>query len=92
MGKKKGGKSKGYESKGERPNVSKWCTKTMRREYMQDNLSRTLNQIDAWLKGKNVMVKVANNGADAKKHPFIRVPANQVWGNPTAKYSIKSSD
>jgi hypothetical protein len=92
MGKKKGGKSNGYISKGERPNVSKSLTKAMRREYMANSLLRIINQQKAWRQGKRVMLTVPNTGGDAKKMPFIRVPATEVWGDPkNSSYRMKIS-
>jgi len=79
MGKKKGGKSSGYQSKGERSNVSRWSKKAMRKEYMAKTFTRTLNQIDAWLNGKNVVVTIANPNTNETNKRFIRVNAKQAW-------------
>jgi hypothetical protein len=80
MGKKKGGKSSGYQSKGERPNVSKWCTKAMRRDYLANNLLRALNQLTAHKNNKRVMVTIPNPNTNETNKRFIRVPTYQVWG------------
>ena len=80
-----------YTSKGERPNVSKNTQKSMRRDYMSDPLQRLSNQVAAWKAGKNVMLTVPNKGGDAKKMPFVRVNAREVWGNPTNGYMMKQA-
>lgn len=89
MARKKKSSGKNYTSKGERPNVRKDVTKALRREYMADGLLRVLNQQKAWKQGKHVMLTVPNTGNDAKKMPFIRVPATEVWGNSKASYTMK---
>lgn len=89
MGKKKGDKSKGYQSKGERSNVSRWVKKAARKEYMANYLARSLNQINALLKGKKVMVTIPNPNTNETNKRFIRVSAKDVWKN-SSKYSMKT--
>ena len=93
MGKKKKSSGNSYTSKGERPNVSKNTRKAMRRDYIENRkLERLNNQIDAWRAGRNVMLTIPNDGGDAKKMPFIRVPATKVWGDPkNSFYKMKIS-
>ena len=89
MGKKSSGNA--YTSKGDRPNVARKTTNAMRRDYMDNPIQRLSNQIAEWKAGKNVMLTVPNTGADARKAPFVRVNAREVWGNPTTAFSMKSS-
>jgi len=92
MGKKKKSSGNSYTSKGERPNVSKNTRKAMRRDYIENRkLERLNNQIAAWKAGKNVMLTVPNKGDDAKKMPFVRVNAREVWGNPNSSYMMKQT-
>ncbi len=65
MGKATG---KHYESKGERRNVSKDIVRAMRKERKADYLQTMLNKLNAWKKGKRVLV----NGRNAR----------DVWGDP----------
>lgn len=78
MGKKKGGKSKGYTSSGVNANVDKGVRKAMRRDYMASG-DRVMNQRAAFNAGKNVVLTIPNPNASETNRPFIRVPARQVW-------------
>ena len=42
-------------------------------------LERELLKMDAWAKGKKVLLTIENPNARETKKPFIRVPAEQVW-------------
>ena len=89
MARKKGGKSSGLVSKGERPNVRKDTRKAMRRGV--SNLETMLNKYKAFKKGKNVMLTIPNPNAKANPaKPFIRVNAKDVWRNPNEVYMMKS--
>ena len=78
MGKKSSVKH--YTSKGEHKNVSRWLKKAHRRDYMENCLTqRTNNQLDAFRKGKRVMVTIENPNKNETNKKFIRVPANEVW-------------
>lgn len=70
----KGGKSKGFISAGERRNVSKKTRNAMRREYVASG-DRILNQLEAFRRGKNVMVTVPNPNKEETNKRFIRVNA-----------------
>jgi hypothetical protein len=50
----------------------------MRADNKKDIMRTMLNKLDAWKKGKNVIV---NEGGVRKK-------ANEVWGNPHRKFRI----
>lgn len=81
MAKRKGGKSKGYISQGERANVSKKMRNELRRGYMQSG-DRVVNQLKAHRAGKRVMVTIENpNKAETNKR-FIRIPASTIWRDP----------
>lgn len=80
MGKKKGGKSSGVISKGERVSINPSVTKAVRND--RTAVEKMLNKQKAWKAGRKVNLLVPNLGADAKKHPFIKVKANEVWGDP----------
>ena len=90
MARKKGGKSSGLVSKGERPNVRKDTRKAIRRGV--SNLETMLNKYKAFKKGKNVMLTIPNPNAKAEPaKPFIRVNANELWRNPNEVYMMKKS-
>ena len=88
MARKKGGKSKGFISKGEHSNVSKHTRKLMRRETTE--LQTILNKQKAFRRGKNVMLTIPNPNKGESNKPFIRVNAKEVWGNPNKVYIMKS--
>jgi len=89
MARKKGGKSSGFVSKGERPNVRKDTRKAIRRNV--SNLETMINKYNAFKKGKNVMLTIPNPNAKAEPaKPFIRVNAKEVWRNPNEVYMMKS--
>ena len=66
-----------YTSKGQRRNVSKWARKAMKKE--RTPFQDTMNKLNAWKQGKNVMLTIANPVKSETNKPFIRVPAEQVW-------------
>ena len=41
---------------------------------------RLLNQMEAWFKGKRVMLTVPNPDSTAKNARMIKLEARQVWG------------
>lgn len=43
---------------------------------------RMENQLNAWRKGRNVVLTVPNPNANETNKPFIRVNARDVWGDP----------
>ena len=89
MARKKGGKSSGLVSKGERPNVRKDTRKAIRRGV--SNLQTMLNKYKAFKKGKNVMLTIPNPNAKAEPaKPFIRVSAKEVWPDPNKSYIMKT--
>ena len=81
MAKGKRSSGKNYQSKGERPNVSRWVLNALRREYTGSS-EELLNKTRAWRAGKNVMLTIQNPDKKNTKERMIRVPAIDVWGFP----------
>ena len=77
MGKKKSRATQ--TSKGERNNVNRDVIKSLRRDYMNNDLARMKNQIAAFKRGKNVMLTVPNPNTNETNKRFIRVNAKDVW-------------
>ncbi len=69
---KKGGKSKGFISKGIHSTVNRKITNAMRSEYLQSG-DRILNQMAALRKGKDVVMTVANPNKEQTNKKFIKV-------------------
>jgi hypothetical protein len=80
MGKKKA-KSSGYVSKG----IVGHPMKTKQR----DPAARIMNQVQAWKKGKNVLLSIPSD-----KNPSImeKVPALSIWGNPKPKQATADTE
>lgn len=76
---KKGGKSSGYQSKGLVNNVNKKTKNLIRREYMASD-KRMYNQMEAFIKGKNVVLTIANPDSKQTNKPYIKVNAKELWG------------
>ena len=80
MGKKKSRASQ--TSKGERRNVVAGLSDD------RTELQKVNDKMRAHLKGKNVMLTIANPNKSETKKPFIRVPAKQEWRH-TGKFMMK---
>ena len=80
-----GGKSTGknYTSKGERRSVSL----QNRTKRLKGTLEHAIRQRDAWQKGKNVVLTIANPNKKETNKPFIKVRAWDAWGNPRGQQS-----
>ncbi len=65
--------SKGYTSKGQRPNVRKDIRKAQRRDYV-GSIDQITNKLEAHLQGKKVMVTIPNPDKNNTRERFIRVP------------------
>ncbi len=87
MARKKGGKSKGFISNGERPNVSKWVRKDMRRS--RKPIITLANKWEAFSKGKRVMVTIPNPNKGETNKPFIRVTAQEAGWKKQEPYRMK---
>lgn len=59
--------------------ISKNIKKMLRADNKKDKMRRVLNQLDAWSKGKRVILN-DDNGK--------RVEAKQIWGSPNKKFTI----
>ena len=83
MGRKKSRKSR--TSKKSMNSISKNIKKMMRAEKKADIAQKMLNKLDAWKKGKNVIV---HQEGKTTRESVIRKDARDVWGNPNKKFSI----
>jgi phage baseplate assembly protein W len=89
MGKKKGGKSSGAVSKGERPNVSKWVRKDMRNSVAP--IVTLQNKWKAFSEGKRVMVTIPNPSAKVETNkPFITKDVNTMKNVAAVKRSVRN--
>jgi len=78
---KKGGKSKGFISQGQRPNYSRNIVNACRRDYIGSS-AQQYAKVKAWRAGKRVMLTIDNPDKNNTKERKIRVPAIDVWGYP----------
>ena len=83
MGRKKSRKNR--TSKKSMNSVSKNTKRIMRIEKKADLMQKMLNKLDAWKKGKNVIV---HEEGKTTRESVIRKDARDVWGNPNKKFSI----
>ena len=74
-------------SNNKRRNVNKWSTKTMKKN--KGRYERVLNQLNAFRRGKNVVLTIPNPNKTERSKPFIKVNAKDVWSND--KYMMKQS-
>lgn len=77
MGKKTLRKTK--TSKGLRNSIAKDSIKLARKSRSAVDVQ--LNKTDAWRAGKNPWVTVQNKESGTNR-PYIKVKANDIWGNP----------
>ena len=80
MGKKKSRASQ--TSKGQRRNVVAGLSDD------RTELQKVNDKMKAHLKGKNVVLTIANPNKSETKKPFIRVPAKEQWRH-TGKFIMK---
>ena len=52
------------------------------RTSLHGTMARLMNQQEAWLKGKRVMLTIENPDKTATNERLIRVEAKTVWGLP----------
>ena len=83
MGRKKSRTS--VKSKGSMNSVSKNTKRMMRADKKADLAQKMLNKLDAWKKGKNVIV---HEEGKTTRESIIRKDARDVWGDPNRKFSI----
>lgn len=77
---KKGGKSSGFISQGERPNVKRNILNAVRRDVTPSQKMEHI--MDAYLKGLNPWLTVPNPNTNETNKKFIRVKSEDLWGNP----------
>ena len=80
MAKKKGGKSKGFTSQGQRPNIKRNVLKAVRRSITPSE--KMANVMSAYLAGRNPWVTIANPNDKQTNAKYIRVKAEELWGSP----------
>lgn len=80
MAKKKGGKSKGFISQSQRPNVKRNVLKAVRRDITASE--KMANVMSAYLAGRNPWVTIANPNDKQTNAKYIRVKAEELWGSP----------
>ena len=83
MGRKKTRQSR--KSSGSMNSISKTTKRIMRAENKQDMMRVMLNKLDAWKKGKNVIVH--EEGTNTREG-MVRKKATDVWGNPNRKFRM----
>ena len=83
MGRKKSRAS--VKSKGSMNSVSKNTKRMMRADKKADIAQKMLNKLDAWKKGKNVIV---HEEGKTTRESVIRKDARDVWGDPNRKFSM----
>ena len=83
MGRKKSRKSR--TSNKSMNSVSKNIKRMMRADTKADKMRTMLNKLDAWKKGKRVIV---HEEGKTTRESVIRKDARDVWGNPNKKFSI----
>ena len=74
-------------SNNKKRNVNKWATKTMKKN--KGRYERVLNQLNAFRRGKNVVLTIPNPNKTERSKPFIKVNAKDVLSND--KYMMKQS-
>ena len=83
MGRKKSRKSR--TSNKSMNSVSKSIKRMMRADTKADKMRTMLNKLDAWKKGKNVIV---HEEGKTTRESSVRRNARDVWGDPNRKFSI----
>ena len=83
MGRKKTRQSR--KSSGSMNSISKTTKRIMRADNKRDMMRVMLNKLDAWKKGKNVIVH--EEGTNTREG-MVRKKATDVWGNPNRKFRM----
>ena len=83
MGKKRSRQSR--KSDGSMNSISKHTKRIMRAENKQNMMRVMLNKLDAWKKGKNVIV---HEEGTTTREGMVRKKATDVWGNPNRKFRM----
>ena len=77
-------------SKGTGKNVNSWATKAMKSD--RSLLEKVGHKMAAWKQMKNPWLTVPNPNPNETAKRFIRVKANDVWGDPRASYRMGNSN
>ena len=83
MGRKRSRNSR--QSKGSMNSISKTTKRIMRADNKQDMMRVMLNKLDAWKKGKNVIIQEEGT---TTREGMVRKKATDVWGNPNRKFRM----
>ena len=83
MGRKR--KRQSRKSNGSMNSISKHTKRVMRADNKQDIMRVMLNKLDAWKKGKNVILHEESNNT---KEGMVRKNARDVWGDPNRKFRM----
>lgn len=70
-------------SKGERHSIARSTVKLVRQSRTE--MDKGLNKLDAWKAGKNPWITVPG---PSKNMAFVRVRANNLWGDPRRTANI----
>lgn len=76
-------------SKGERRSIAKDVCKAVKRE--RTVLDKNKFKLAAWEKGQNPWITVPNENTNETNKRFIRVRANEAWGDPRKVYMMYGS-
>ena len=83
MGRKKTRQSR--KSSGSMNSISKHTKRIMRADNKRDMMRVMLNKLDAWKKGKNVIIQEEGT---TTREGMVRKKATDVWGNPNRKFRM----
>lgn len=83
MGRKRNRQSR--KSNGSMNSISKEIKRVMRADNKKDIMRVMLNKLDAWKKGKNVIIHEESNNT---KEGMVRKNARDVWGDPNRKFRM----
>jgi len=83
MGKGKKSKSSGVTSKGERPNVNKKIRNAMRKST--PNALKQLRKVEAYIKGKNVVLTIENPNKNETNKKYIKVNGRDYFKSDGAR-------
>jgi hypothetical protein len=73
-------------SKGERRSVSRSITKAVRLAREIESPFRKIQaQLNAWKRGRNVVLTIANPNKNETNKPYIKARAWDIWGNPNGQ-------
>ena len=75
---------KKYISKGRHSTVTAGLTQAVRAE--RDHFDKLTFKANAWKKLQNPWLTVQNPNKSETNRPFIKVRANEWWGDPRASY------